>query len=328
LQGARQRYFIAPEVFEAAVREAKPLGLASVKWTGGEPTIHPEFPRLLRLQKKHGLRGSVETNGLEMTGRLARTMSRNGVWHVAVSLDGAVPRTHDSIRGVKGAHRRALKGIANLTAAGYRPQIIMTLMRKNAGELEDMLALAEGVGASSVKFNIVQPTLRGDNLHATGEALTVGELLEINKRLARELRGRHRIKIFMDVPMAFRSLKTILDGDGCCVCGILTILGLLADGSYALCGIGESVPDLVFGRAGENSLKDLWEGNPVLKRLRDGIPNKLKGVCGRCLMKGACLGSCVAQGYYRSRDILSAFWFCEQAEAQGLFPQTRLQPRS
>jgi radical SAM protein with 4Fe4S-binding SPASM domain len=104
----------------------------------------------------------------------------------------------------------------------------------------------------------------------------------------------------------------------------MTILGLLADGSYALCGIGENLPEMVFGRAGQGELERIWKEHPVLLRIRDGVPGKLQGVCQRCLLRGACLGSCVAQNYYRSHDLLAPYWFCDIAEQEGLFPATRL----
>ena len=124
--------------------------------------------------------------------------------------------------------------------------------------------------------------------------------------------------------MAFRSIEEILDANLFAVCGIKTILGLLADGSYALCGIGENLPELVFGTAGRGELESIWRENPLLLKIRNGLPGELKGICGRCLMKRACLGSCLAQNYYRERDVLSAFWFCEQAAKEGFFPKTRL----
>ena len=86
-------HFLSRQVFEAAVVEAKPLGLSNVKWTGGEPTIHPDFPALLKLQKKHQLAGRLETNGMEVTPALARLLSDSGVHHVSVSLDGSVPES-------------------------------------------------------------------------------------------------------------------------------------------------------------------------------------------------------------------------------------------
>jgi len=90
---------LALDVFEAAVMEAKPLGLSAIKWTGGEPTIHPDLPGLLKLQKKHGLVGRMETNGMEITPVLARLLLEFGVTDIGVSLDGVIPDTHDAIRG-------------------------------------------------------------------------------------------------------------------------------------------------------------------------------------------------------------------------------------
>lgn len=106
-------------------------------------------------------------------------------------------------------------------------------------------------------------------------------------------------------------------------CRILGVLGLIASDEYTLCGIGEHVPELVFGKAGRDNLAELWEGQPVLRALREGMPSRLSGVCGRCLMEHICLGSCVAQNYYLSGNLFGPHWFCEAAEAQGLFPGSR-----
>ena len=106
------------------------------------------------------------------------------------------------------------------------------------------------------------------------------------------------------------------------------ILGVLGDGSYALCGIGETVPEMVFGHASKDSLADVWKSNPVLLEIREGLPRSLKGVCGDCVMKNICLGSCIAQNYYRSQDLWAPFWYCEEAQRLGLFPESRLVRRA
>jgi len=323
-QGRKRGQVISPDLLNAAIEEAKPLGLSSIKWTGGEPTFHPDFPALLAIQKKHGLSGIMESNGMKITPALARTLKESGVTFVSVSLDGAGPATHDAIRGVKGAYRRAMKGICNLTEAGLSTQIILTLMRANVDELQGLLDLAASLGADSVKLNIVQPTLRGRDLQEEGEALSVKELLELHDRVIRDIQPRTPFPIYFDIPVAFRRLGRVLSDRGATGCGIKGILGLLPDGHYALCGIGQQVPELVFGRAGRQELDGIWNSHPVLMKIREGIPKELTGVCGRCLMKAVCLGSCVAQNYYRSHDLLAPYWFCELAEQEGLLPVTRL----
>lgn len=307
------------ETFRRAIAEAKPLGLSAVKLTGGEPLMHPQFLELVRIVRSVGLGLTVETNGVLCTPKIARELAEAKAF-VSVSLDGADAKTHEWVRGVPGCFDATLKGIGNLVAAGLRPQVIMSLMRCNADQIEEMLSLAKHLGAGSVKFNMVQPTARGEALTDHGEALNVQEFLRLGSKVESEIGPYAGIKIYFDYPPAFRSLSRL--AEGCGVCHILNILGVLSDGSYALCGIGYSVPELIFGRVGE--LQQVWKGNEILKRLRRDLPEGLQGVCKSCLMKNICFGACVAQNYYREKSLFSAFWFCQEAHEKGLFPNTRM----
>jgi SynChlorMet cassette radical SAM/SPASM protein ScmF len=315
--------FLDVDVADAVFSQAQPLGLQRVKWTGGEPTIHPQFPELLLLQKKHGLQGRVETNGLEVTEELARLMKDCGVTHVSVSLDGALPATHDSIRGVRGAHERVLLALAALKAVSVPTQIIMTLMAENRGEVDALIELAQRAEVGSVKLNLLQPMLRGETLSQLGGGVPLDDLLSLRDHLEHDCSPRYSFPIFLDLPVAFRPLHLIFDEGPGGRCSILNVLGLLPDGSYALCGIGRHVPELVFGQAATDDLARVWNSHPVLEDLRSGIATRLEGICGRCLLNRYCLGSCVAQNYYRGGNLFSPFWLCEEAEAAGLFPAGR-----
>ena len=162
-------------------------------------------------------------------------------------------------------------------------------------------------------------------MHAEGETLSIAELVELGAWVENQLAAKTRLRLIYSHPVAFKPLNRIFGerGDSCSICGIFGIIGVLASGSYALCGIGESVPELIFGHASSDQLKAVWENNPVLNEIRNGLPKLLKGVCGDCLMNSRCLGSCVAQNYYRSQDLLAPFWYCEAAMKEGLFPKSR-----
>ena len=312
------------ELFETAIREATPLGLSGVKLTGGEPLLHPHFTRLLEIVRREELKLTIETNGLLCTPEIAAEIAKSPDRFVSVSIDGTDAATHEWVRGVPGSFEAARQAVSNLVAVGIRPQIIFTVMRGNAGQVDAIVHMAEELGAASVKFNVVQPTARGEKLHKDQETLNIAELITLGRHVEQELASKTRLKIFFHYPQAFRALHSIAGGDGCGVCGILSILGVIASGHYALCGIGEQVPDLVFGEVGKNMLEVVWRENAILKALREGLPGRLEGVCSRCLMKHRCLGSCVAQNYYRSGSLWAPNWFCEQAEEAGLFPASRL----
>lgn len=318
--------FLPFDLFVSIIREAQPLGLTGVKLTGGEPLLHPQIAEIVTFVRDEGLRLVVETNGTLMTPEIARILASCKGAFVSVSLDGADAATHEWVRGVPGSFAAACAGVGHLAAAGLRPQVIMTVMQRNQDQLDAVVRLARSLGAGSVKFNLMQPTARGETMHARGEALTIEELVTLGRWVEDELASRTDVRLIYGHPPAFRPLGRIFgsDGDGCGVCGIHGILGVIADGSYALCGIGEIVPEMVFGHAGKDRLADVWERTPVLNEIRERLPEGLTGVCRRCLMKGRCLGSCLAQNYYLSGDFWAPFWFCEEAERAGVFPETRL----
>ena len=55
------------ELFRDIIKQAKPLGLDGVKFTGGEPLMHPAIFELLDVVRTEELRLIVETNGVLCT---------------------------------------------------------------------------------------------------------------------------------------------------------------------------------------------------------------------------------------------------------------------
>lgn len=313
-------------LFRSVIEQALPLGLTGIKLTGGEPLLHPDFMEILEIAREHDIEVTVETNGTLLTPELAESLARCKNLSISVSLDGVDAETHEWVRGVKGSFEAALGGIRTLVAAGIQPQVIMSLFRKNVDQVAALVSMVEEMGAGSVKFNIIQPGARGEQVYHDGEGLEIKKVIETGKWVDATLSREHEISLFYSLPPAFKPMGALFGerGCGCGQCGIRTILGVLGNGSYALCGIGETVPEMVFGNAATDRLEVVWKDHPVLREIREGLPNRLKGVCRTCAMKGVCLGSCLAQNYTQAHDLWSPFWFCSRAEEAGLFPETRV----
>ena len=193
--------FIKLEYVEKAIREAKPLGLRSVKLTGGEPLLHPQFREIARLIHDAGLDIVIESNGTLIDDELARFLRDRRVCFVSVSIDGATAETHDALRSVPGSHQRALAGIRALVGVGFRPQLICTLHRGNVSEMKETVALAERLGCGSVKFNHVQRVGRGEE-YADKHGLEVLELVELHREVETDLVPQSRVPIHFDIPYA------------------------------------------------------------------------------------------------------------------------------
>ena len=312
------------KLFKTAINEALPLGLNGVKLSGGEPLLHPDILAMIEVIRQEELDLVMETNGILCSPKIAKAIAKLNNPFISVSLDGADAETHDANRGVSGAFEKATAAIRNFADNGIQLQVIMSIMQGNVDQIEAVIELAEKLGASSVKFNMIQPTGRGKTIHNTCHVLGIKELLAIGKKIEADLCQQTTLQLFYNYPAAFRSLRHIKFEDNCSVCSIFSILGVLPSGEYALCGMATHVEQFHFGWIGEDSLKKIWLENQILNELREGLPEKLSGICSHCLMKHLCLGSCIAHNYYRANSLWAPFWFCEEAQSAGLFPESRL----
>lgn len=320
-QGKENGQYLKVEYIQKAIQEAKSLGLKSVKLTGGEPTIHPKFKQIVEMINREKLQIIIETNGILLDENLASFLRQNNVSFISVSMDGANEKSHDWLRGVQGSYEKALNGILNLVKAGLYPQMICTLHKKNASEIEDIVSLAEKSGCGSVKFNHVQHVGRGKQF-SEKYGLKVNEIIDIFNWIEEEIVPKSKIRIYFDIPFAFYPIRKLIK---CSLsrCFVHNIMGILAGGEMAMCGIGVDIPELVYGHLESDSLQEVWNKSSKLKAIRDKIPYQMEGICRDCIHRDFCLGRCVADTYHRTKKLTSGYYFCTISDKMNLFPEKR-----
>jgi len=328
-QALKPDSYIDPVVLKSAIKEARELGLSNVKLTGGEPTLHPNFREIVTFLKEEELPTHMESNGTLITPELAHFLKNDStVFFISVSIDSPEPVEHDKFRGVKGAHQRALSGLDNLIEAGYQNcQVIMSLHKGNLHQMADLVELAADHGAGSIKFNPINPTGRGIEMHKNGEALSFLEHLRLAEYINNELRPQSKIKIICPMPPALTPIEELIRiNEQCGSCGVAGVLSILGNGDIALCGIGQTIPELTYGRLGVNNIRDIWLHNPTLQDLRRDLKdiNRYDGICGSCIHAKSCRTGCVANNYMQNGSLVSPQWLCKEAEKAGLFPKTRM----
>ena len=304
------------------VSEAKALGLQNVKITGGEPLLYGELPSFLRFLNDEGLVVYIETNGTLMDRDVIGYFKSANVQQVSVSVDAASENIHDDIRGVQGSFQRTLEGLRLLAEADVNSQIMMTLQRKNRMEIPGVIRLSDELGIGSLKINHLVPTGRGKNAFARGENLSLEELIRLYRMMEEKYPKPEHLDIIFDLPLAFRSIEAIKRG-GTRECRILNILGVLANGDFSICGIGQTTPELRMGNIDSDSVSDIWQNNPILNDLRQSLPSKLKGICHDCIFKFQCLGACRANAYSLTGDFYAPYFLCQRLFDAGLFPSSR-----
>ncbi len=132
--------------YRALFRDLRDLGALNLTLTGGEPLLHPNFFALGSSARELGFVVRIKTNGLALGERMARRL-RDEVdpFNLDISLHGARAATHDRQTGMAGSFDRLMANLATLKALGLRFRLNCPVTRWNQGELEAMLALAEGM---------------------------------------------------------------------------------------------------------------------------------------------------------------------------------------
>ncbi|MFH0942483.1 MAG: radical SAM protein, partial [Chloroflexota bacterium] len=126
--------------------------------TGGEPLMRPDFFEIAGYASKRGLRVVIGTNGTVITPEIAVRLKAVPVARAGISLDFPNAEEQDKFRGKAGAFQAALDGINHIRNAGIEVQINSTITRLNVHHLNDLLSLAQEVGAVAFHPFMLVPT--------------------------------------------------------------------------------------------------------------------------------------------------------------------------
>ena len=159
---------------KAILKQIHSSGVCGIAFEGGEPLLRNDLVKILAFSRSLPLQTSLVTNGTLLESRIDEIAPYvNGA--IYVSLDG-LEKTHDTIRGVSGCFKKAIKGIV---ASREKASVTIntTIMAENLYEIEDMVRLAKELNTRMS----VAVAYEYDNACASAPA--AGEVAETAKKL-------------------------------------------------------------------------------------------------------------------------------------------------
>lgn len=140
-------------------------GYRRLGFTGGEPTIRPELPKLIALAKKIGYGYvRIQTNGIRIADYdYAKLLADAGLTFVKYSLHGHNAALHDELVAVPGAFEKNLKSIENLKKLNVGIGVNIVLNEKNYRHLVEFYELFL-LKLQLSNFVIIAPLYEG-NMH-------------------------------------------------------------------------------------------------------------------------------------------------------------------
>lgn len=129
----------AIELAEACrlVDDLRARGFDGVILTGGEPTLVPWLPDVVRHATASGLSPRIITNGQRLAdGPLLDALVAAGLRHAHASLYSHDPAVHDGLTRAPGSHGRAARAVLRMGERGVSVDVNCVIHRYNAGALD------------------------------------------------------------------------------------------------------------------------------------------------------------------------------------------------
>lgn len=124
------------------IDELEGFDVKGVRLSGGEPLLIPWVTDLIRYINQKNYHTVTTTNGLMITGTLAKQILAAGLNNLNLSLDGYTSKVHDSIRGLSGGYKRIVRAIDYLTYQPSNLKIGINTVISNLN-LDEIISLVE-----------------------------------------------------------------------------------------------------------------------------------------------------------------------------------------
>jgi len=156
--------YVDSKELEEYIRKGREEGKTRLILSGGEPTIHPDFIKFIKLGRQLGYRWvQCVTNGM-LFGypKFARAAKRAGLNEATFSIHGHTAKLQDGLTGTPGAFDSGIQGIRNLQAlGGVVVNVDIVINKQNYKQLREILDYFLDLGVTEFDLLYIIPFGRG-----------------------------------------------------------------------------------------------------------------------------------------------------------------------
>ncbi len=153
---ARARSYpeLSPEEWCQVIDNLWELGIPHICFTGGEATLYDNLDALIHKAETNGQITGLLSNGRRLRDKAYLTqLVRAGLDHVQITLESHRPEIHDPMVAARGAWKQTVAGIQNVVEAGLYVMTNTTLLRENAGSIEETIDFIADLGVPTIGIN-------------------------------------------------------------------------------------------------------------------------------------------------------------------------------
>jgi pyrroloquinoline quinone biosynthesis protein E len=286
--------------------EARALGALQVAFCGGEPAIRDDLEDLVAEASRLGLYGNLITGGSDLDASRLSALKRAGLNQVRLDLPSSSAETTALLCGTPALETK-LACARDVKAAGLPLGLTVPVCRQNIDQTDEIISLAEDLGADFLEFAEVRPV----HLVAVNQAalLPTPEQSRASEEIIAAARDRLKGRMAFYVSLSDHTANG-LGGEGAgrpqaCRNDWATVrLTVAPDGTAWPCRDAGVIENIAFPNVRDRSLNDIWHDDPAFNGFR-GI-EWMKPPCRSCDDRSVDYGGCRCQAYRLTGDAANA----------------------
>ncbi|MBN9164716.1 MAG: pyrroloquinoline quinone biosynthesis protein PqqE [Myxococcales bacterium 68-20] len=306
---------LGTEEWKRVLGEAEALGVVQVHFTGGEPLARKDLEQLVARARELDLYSNLVTSGVPLTKERLVTLANAGLDHVQVSIQSARPERADAIAGYA-AHPQKIQVMRWVTDLGLPLTMNVVLHRANLDEIDELVALAEDVGASRLELANTQYVAWAlSNRNAL--LPTRGQL-----DMAAEAASKHKARLQGKIDVLFVKPDYFGTTPKACMDGwARRFIHMVPDGRVLPCHAATSITTLRFDSVKDRPLADIWTSSDALLAYRGEA--WMPEPCKSCDRRSIDFGGCRCQAFALTGDASATDPACERAPQHALVEAAR-----
>lgn len=121
---------------------------------GGEPTIHPQFRKMVENLTSEDLKFTLASNCRSFSYKnMVKWMKKQTIVSITSSFHGHNPSSHDKITMAKGSFKQSIQGFKNILREKILLQVNIVINSLNINYLEQIIRLLQDTGVKNIKLS-------------------------------------------------------------------------------------------------------------------------------------------------------------------------------
>lgn len=279
-----QKIDIDLEKIFAIIDDARKLGAFELRLSGGEVTIYPKLPEIIKYAREKYMNVTLLSNMCLLPDELLNCINKYGISNIETTIFSLENKKHDAFVQYNGALKKTLKNIFTLKEMGVDILVKTWAIRSNFDELEAMKDYFYG---HNIRFTVnvqIYSDIHSEMKLPAEEKLTPKQYCSALH--LQDITTRRQLP-----------LDNVLSNKLCKE--YMTSIYITSSGNFIPCAKYRKKMGTIY----ETSLIDFWTNSIKLREVQNYCWNNCEG-CSECNARPYCV-RCGAMAYIKGKDYLT-----------------------